>query len=119
MRRIQRKRVAGWRMPSNAVYVGRPTKWGNPYVVGGRKLAPVYLLNMFTPSPGTEKLEITESNCLKIFSTYVSLKLSLDPQWLDPLMGKDLACWCPKNKKCHADILLRRLKDVRETAQRS
>lgn len=29
-KRIQRKRVKGWRMPENCVYVGRPTKWGNP-----------------------------------------------------------------------------------------
>jgi hypothetical protein len=34
MERIQRKRTKGWRMPENAVYVGRPTKWGNPYQVG-------------------------------------------------------------------------------------
>lgn len=29
--RIQRRRVAGWHMPDGAVYVGRPTKWGNPF----------------------------------------------------------------------------------------
>lgn len=29
--RIQRRRVAGWRMPEGAVYVGRPTKFGNPF----------------------------------------------------------------------------------------
>lgn len=28
--RIQRKRTKGWRMPEGAIYVGRPTKWGNP-----------------------------------------------------------------------------------------
>src|SRR3990167_7060047 len=33
-RRIQRKRKKGWRMPDGAVYVGRPTKWGNPWQVG-------------------------------------------------------------------------------------
>lgn len=30
-KRIQRKRTKGWKMPPNTVYVGRPTKWGNPY----------------------------------------------------------------------------------------
>lgn len=30
-RRIQRRRTQGWRMPVNAIYVGRPTCWGNPY----------------------------------------------------------------------------------------
>lgn len=33
-RRIQRKRTKGWKMPENTVYVGRPTKWGNPWRVG-------------------------------------------------------------------------------------
>jgi len=28
--RIQRKRTAGWKMPADTVYVGRPGKFGNP-----------------------------------------------------------------------------------------
>lgn len=28
-KRIQRERRKGWRMPEGAIYVGRPTKWGN------------------------------------------------------------------------------------------
>ena len=32
-KRIQRKRTKGWRMPENAVYVGRPTIFGNPFRV--------------------------------------------------------------------------------------
>ena len=34
--RIQRKRTKGWRMPPNTVYVGRPSKWGNPFNSGNR-----------------------------------------------------------------------------------
>src|SRR5690348_14376983 len=30
-KRIQRSRAKGWRMPEGAIYVGRPTKWGNPF----------------------------------------------------------------------------------------
>jgi hypothetical protein len=30
-KRIQRQRTKGWRMPEGSVYVGRPTKWGNPF----------------------------------------------------------------------------------------
>lgn len=29
--RIQRQRAKGWRMPEGTVYVGRPTRWGNPF----------------------------------------------------------------------------------------
>src|SRR5690348_3995079 len=35
-RRIQRKRTKGWRMPEGAVYVGRGTRWGNPFVLKTR-----------------------------------------------------------------------------------
>ncbi len=37
-RRIQRKRTKGWRMPEGAVYVGRPTVWGNPFALDDRWL---------------------------------------------------------------------------------
>ena len=32
-RRIQRKRAKGWKMPENTVYVGRPSRFGNRFVV--------------------------------------------------------------------------------------
>ncbi len=35
-KRIQRRRTKGWRMPEDAVYVARPSKWGNPFAVGTR-----------------------------------------------------------------------------------
>ena len=31
--RIQRRRVAGWRKPPGAIYVGRGSRWGNPFTV--------------------------------------------------------------------------------------
>lgn len=31
-------------------------------------------------------------------------ELQADPS---PLRGKHLACWCPLNQPCHADVLLR------------
>jgi len=33
MKRVQRKRTKGYKMPENTKYVGRPTKWGNPFRV--------------------------------------------------------------------------------------
>jgi Domain of unknown function (DUF4326) len=40
--RIQRKRTKGWKAPEGAVYVGRPSRWGNPFTVqeyGSREFA--------------------------------------------------------------------------------
>jgi hypothetical protein len=42
-----------------------------------------------------------------MFEWYAASKLFTDPHWLDVLRGHDLACWCPLDKPCHADVLLR------------
>ena len=86
--RIQRKRTKGWRMPDGAVYVGRPTKWGNPYQVG----------TVAAP---------TRDAALAGFCNWIG---HARPDWIamlkDELGGKNLACWCPLDQPCHADVLL-------------
>src|ERR1041385_624499 len=37
-RRVVRRRTKDWKMPANTVYVGRPTVWGNPFVVGSEMI---------------------------------------------------------------------------------
>lgn len=79
--RIQRKRTKGWKMPANTVYVGRLSKWGNPYKQD-KYLNPIgaYSLN-FIAIIGKEAIK-------------------------RKLKGKNLACWCPLDQPCHADVLL-------------
>jgi hypothetical protein len=86
-RRIQRKRTRGWKMPQNTVYVGRPTKWGNPFSVGdyGREQA------------------------VEMFRGYIghpNSPLEFEPDDIYELRGKNLACWCREGEVCHADVLL-------------
>lgn len=104
MRRIQRKRTKGWRMPENAVYVGRPTKWGNPYQVG-KMFFPTdeLILNPFNP-----KMEMckTIEQCLELYKQHLQRELKYERLDLNELKGKDLACFCSLSCKCHADILL-------------
>ena len=45
LERIHRKRERGWKMLRSAVYVGRPTKWGNPRV--GRGVIEAYRRDLF------------------------------------------------------------------------
>jgi hypothetical protein len=33
-KRIQQRRIKGWRKPEGAISVARPHKWGNPFIVG-------------------------------------------------------------------------------------
>lgn len=91
-KRIQRKRTKGWRMPANTVYVGRPTHWGNPFIA----------------RPGE-----TEQDVVNAFEE------NIDPASMsrikEKLKGKNLACWCPLDQPCHADVLLRLANDPTPT----
>jgi Domain of unknown function (DUF4326) len=83
MKRIQRRRTKGWRMPEGAVYVGRPSRWGNPY-------------RMFSPM-----------GAVSLYRGWAHLQVRLrGSSWIEPLRGHDLACWCPLDQPCHADVLL-------------
>lgn len=74
-------------MPVNAVYVGRPTKWGNPYH-----------LAFFNGNV---------ARALETYRLYMAHRNSEDLRsHLHELRGKDLACWCPLDQPCHADVLL-------------
>ncbi|MDE2106629.1 MAG: DUF4326 domain-containing protein [Patescibacteria group bacterium] len=86
--RIQRKRTKGWKMPANTVYVGRGSKWGNPYKIGTILI------------PNAEAA-----------TQAFAANLPLGP-FAQELRGKNLACWCPLPKAgevdwCHAAVLLR------------
>ena len=77
-KRIQRKRIKGWRMPPGTIYVGKPTKWGN------------YLGD------------------LQQYENTIRYLIDTDPAFdIGELKGKNLACWCRLDQPCHADILLK------------
>ena len=74
-------------IPPDAVYVGRPTKWGNPYIVG----------------PDGTRDEVIQKFRLHVLHY---MNLGVGPlSDLSELRGKDLVCWCSP-LPCHADVLL-------------
>jgi hypothetical protein len=92
--RSQRRRTKGWRMPENTVYVGRPSKWGNPYKAGGNHAAAVALFRrMLERAPFGD-------------GTWGKDRESVYDTIRRELAGKNLACWCPLDQPCHADVLL-------------
>jgi hypothetical protein len=90
-KRIQRSRAKGWKMPANAIYVGRPTVWGNPYVVGSE------LMNGET---------LTAEKAVELYEQHLADNFS-ERDIRHCLHDKDLACWCALDEPCHADVLLR------------
>lgn len=103
--RVQLKRTKGYRMPPNSRKVDRSTRWGNPFnatqvgVVFFHKGLPAPIVHLNT-EPSVER-------CIDMFIGYLKYRLEVDSDFLDPLQGKNLACWCPLDQPCHADVLLR------------
>jgi hypothetical protein len=112
-RRIKLSRAKGWRLPADAVKVDRSTRWGNPfnatqqYVCFPHRGLPVPLVALHEqPSLG---------RCIDLFTAYLRARLDQDPEFLEPLRGKHLACWCALDQPCHADVLLRLANEVART----
>jgi len=76
-------RVVHCKKESYDVYIGRPSKWGNPFIVG---------------KDGTRK------EVMKKYKLYIISNKKLFNE-LSELQGKVLGCWC-KPKSCHGDVLV-------------
>lgn len=104
--RHQRSRQPGWRKPEGAVIVDRTSKeWGNPYVVTITICiddAPI------KPRRETQDKFRRDERALArdMFAQYAKHRLAEEPDWLEPLRGKDLVCFCKEGEACHADVLL-------------
>ena len=100
--RIQRKRVRGWRMPPNTVYVGRPTRWGNPFIVGEE-----YVRCKMQPGGGQEANTVADNDhAVRLYRRFTARETCVQIEAYRELRGRNLACWCPPGQPCHADVLL-------------
>lgn len=71
------------RIPKGAVYIGRPSKWGNPFpLVDGDRIT-----------------------CLKKYREWIVTQPELIAAAKRELRGKDLVCFCAP-QLCHGDILI-------------
>jgi hypothetical protein len=114
--RVQLKRTTGWRLPSNTVIVSRPSKWGNPYY-DIRRYGLDLCLRMFrnTAHGCWMSKEIPDGPMNEMWTRWLyedhcrwTKRIGIHPVEAAraELRGKNLACWCPLDRPCHADILL-------------
>lgn len=82
-------------MPADVVYVGRPSKWGNPIDYRDCETD--------TGPEGWARGVAAELFRERLVDDL--LPIDLDDVRAE-LRGKDLACWCPLDQPCHADVLL-------------
>jgi hypothetical protein len=100
-KRIQRKRTKGWRMPEGAVYVGRPTYFGNLFKIG-----------VHTNAAYGGVLVRDHAHAVELFREYLEKNPIIAADAARSLRGRDLVCWCPlvdaegRAVPCHADVLL-------------
>jgi hypothetical protein len=96
--------LESWRMPENTVKVDRSTKWGNPFTLeGARKVG--------YRGTDAELRALCVDSFRKWLDGRVQPELEEDRRayilaHIDQLRGHDLACWCPLDQPCHADVLL-------------
>lgn len=112
--RIQRRRQKGWRMPEGAIYVGRSTKWGNPFAVRDH-IRPVDPRWPYIHRLLPESAKLMPWSILTVTDRRMATTLHFDwfieqPHLMltvaEELGGHDLACFCPLDQPCHADFLL-------------
>lgn len=152
--RIQRQRTKGWRMPEGAVYVGRPTIYGNPFHLNtphalmrmpgaadrnaeaeyeGRISAHGARHDYFHPGGEVTRCTVrymTPAESVEHYRRLLTGDLTpamrsaghrpglrghnrgrgayrvTEADVVRDLRGRDLACWCPLDQPCHADVLL-------------
>lgn len=119
-RRIQRRRTKGWRAPHGAVYVGRPTRFGNPFALAPAASHRGGLLDMWAVEYKGRKLgrwddiATARADAADRYARWIR-----DPQQTDTVVlfrallhGRNLTCWCPlpepgEPDHCHAAVLLK------------
>ena len=85
------RRLKDFRLPENCVLVARPSRFGNPYKI----------------------TKYGRDEALRRYRTFLA---SYTPdqlrEFLRPLAGKDLACFCKLSESCHVDILIEKMHEL-------
>jgi len=87
-RRVRLRRTRGWRKPPGVIVVARPSRWGNPHVVGADGRTRADAVAAYREDLLAGRLRVTVQDARR------------------ELRGRDLACWCPLDEPCHAEVLL-------------
>ena len=72
------------------VDIMRGSRWGNPFIL---------------------HIDGTREEIVQLFEEYAIWRLSIQPEWLDSLVGKNVVCCCTP-QKCHGDVLVKILENI-------
>lgn len=82
-------------LPKDVIRVDRGTRWGNHYAIG----------------ESYDGEFLTRAKSIVLFRAYATARDASQPDWLTPLRGMRLACWCSETETkpaeaCHAEVLV-------------
>jgi len=86
--REQRDRLS--QSDADVTRIDRATRWGNPFKIGD-------------PDPNGHPL--SRGAVISMYRRYAESKLQSESDWLEPLRGRTLACWCAP-LACHGDVII-------------
>jgi hypothetical protein len=108
VKRVQLRRMRGWRMTPGTVKCDRSTKWGNPWKAGGK-------------SPFGDYVIPDARQAANTYLGFAPQNEALVAAARAELVGRDLGCWCklcdlhqdgkplledcPYCDRCHVDTL--------------
>lgn len=107
-KRVQMTRQRPWRAEHpDAVIVARPSKWGNCFRVDGKRIVNREGSELWHSFPTVEAaiVHVVAAFRYQIFAHPNVTGFTAD-EVRQELAGRDLACWCPLDQPCHADVLL-------------
>lgn len=113
--RIRLSRARGWRKPPGAVVVARPTRWGNPFRVGEAYMWAAADPDEAWPVPTHREPGVHDDGARVVVCPDTATAVEWFRRWAVGdyaaearrlLRGRDLGCWCPLDRPCHADVLL-------------
>lgn len=100
--RIQLSRRKGFRLPDGAKSVARPGPFGNVFTEAGHREAG-YKGDWRGPCVEAFREWLTGPG---VFGAVEPERRAEILRRIPELRGRDLACWCPLDQPCHADVLL-------------
>lgn len=128
--RVQRNRQQKQTSPNGLPiqYCGRPSKYGNPFVVEASKFGGGYIVRLDESRVAPSFIKDMKAFLDKSQSGYQPDKLLaqkiavaayrhffhnlLAPWDLNVLTGHNLSCWCRLDAACHVDVLLEKVQEL-------
>ena len=86
-KRVAKPKRVQARRAKNYKAVHRPTRWGNPFSLD----------------------DYSREDSIAHYAEWLDEQLADDPEFLAPLRGYNLGCFCAKHLACHVDVILGRL----------